>query len=1189
MKLLGAIKGVAEANLRREVDSWIRRVGLFEKLTSAASILSGGQKRKLSVAMALIGNPQFVLLDEPTAGMDPESRRAIWELIMAARTSRSVLLTTHFMDEADVLADRIAIIAKAPLVLAPSLMYGGGGGGGAGTSDEGLARAGSIQSPPPPAAAAAAAVDEGGVSASRAERGGVLRVVDTSLGLKTRWGAGYHLRFGLAETNRAAELLQLVQLHVASATQEELQTREMTILLPTECSGAYAALFRALTPEVMQPLGCLNYGVSLPSLQEVFLKIIDEDEGGYLPPQRAQSSRPPAVLGEELPLPAGGGSDPISTRSRPDLDQISTTLLSTSDAYDPSVTHPAPRFAEMLRLMMSIHWDLWRVDLRGNLFVLGFALVVLLAAFLVPWMFSHWPCTDDEDARGDSLSIAPIFHATAAALPSVHDAVSPLPFLAPLESAARAGLEALARQTRGFTAVSLGAPLSHLPASMAHLEAAVYANSTLFDAVGAFTASRSVSSVGDDLTLWSNGFGLLFDSEYPNSVPVLLGVLDTALLTQVAPGMTISAGYTYLPSGGANSTSWTCGDNQPQLQLRMQLQLSTVLTPIALSISAALFTLSSVLAVVQDRQTKCKHQLLLMGMDIRAYWLSAFLAHGTVLFTALALPAIVAAAATSTISAAAVPAFVLAILLSMPAVLIFSFMMSFLFSKKETAAAYYASMTIMITTVGNLVVSLLPDAASRKLVQYILLIVPLNQLIGAVSTCLQIEMLATGSGTQPIAVDYFALTYTNALTGDTVAGPGSCMLASILSTIVYGFVIYKIDMLLYLRPGTEPPLPPAGRGAAQVVASPVDEDEDEDVAAERARVEAAGEQLHSGPEAAWIAMRSLRKEYRPSLFECSRARRPPKVAVDSLSVAVSPGTCFALLGPNGAGKTSAISMLTGEVFPTAGGAWVKGLSVRTQLTEIFKHTGFCPQFNGLWERLTLDQHLRIYLRLKGVPKSHLAAAAADVEDDYGLREHARKKSKDLSGGTRRKLSAALALACGLPPVVFLDEPTTGVDVGTRRFIWDRIRASVSGRVILLTTHYMDEADALAHRIGIMAGGKLRVIGSPQHLKSRHGGGYRVQTCGPATHADEVCALVRRTFETVELLEAHGGTQCFEVGSNFALGDAFAALEEAKAARLLHSYSISQTSLEQVFLNISAKARGDSASTEHPAELPGASR
>ena len=327
---------MAEANLRREVDSWIRRVGLFEKLTSAASILSGGQKRKLSVAMALIGNPQFVLLDEPTAGMDPESRRAIWELIMAARTSRSVLLTTHFMDEADVLADRIAIIAKAPLVLAPSLMYGGGGGGGAGTSDEGLARAGSIQSPPPPAAAAAAAVDEGSVSAPRAERGGVLRVVDTSLGLKTRWGAGYHLRFGLAETNRAAELLQLVQLHVASATQEELQTREMTILLPTECSGAYAALFRALTPEVMQPLGCLNYGVSLPSLQEVFLKIIDEDEGGYLPPQRAQSSRPPAVLGEELPLPAGGGSDPISTRSRPDLDHLAVHVRCVRPVGDPS-------------------------------------------------------------------------------------------------------------------------------------------------------------------------------------------------------------------------------------------------------------------------------------------------------------------------------------------------------------------------------------------------------------------------------------------------------------------------------------------------------------------------------------------------------------------------------------------------------------------------------------------------------------------------------------------------------------------------------------------------------------------------------------------------------------------------------------------------------------------------------------
>lgn len=245
--------------------------------------------------------------------------------------------------------------------------------------------------------------------------------------------------------------------------------------------------------------------------------------------------------------------------------------------------------------------------------------------------------------------------------------------------------------------------------------------------------------------------------------------------------------------------------------------------------------------------------------------------------------------------------------------------------------------------------------------------------------------------------------------------------------------------------------------------------------------------------------------------------------------------------------------------------------------SIFKLTGFCPQFHGLWEHLTLRQHLLIYMRLKGVPLAGLQLAAARVEADYGLCEHSGKKSKALSGGTRRKLSTAIAMACGQPDVVFLDEPTTGVDVGTRRFIWDRIQASVAGRVIMLTTHYMDEADALAHRIGIMAGGKLRVLGSPQHLKSHHGGGYRVEVSGPAAAAERVAALIGSTFGSVRALEIHGGLQTFEVRSSFELADAFRALEDAKESGDVHTYSLSQTTLEQVFLNIAAK---QNASEEH---------
>ena len=132
----------------------------------------------------------------------------------------------------------------------------------------------------------------------------------------------------------------------------------------------------------------------------------------------------------------------------------------------------------------------------------------------------------------------------------------------------------------------------------------------------------------------------------------------------------------------------------------------------------------------------------------------------------------------------------------------------------------------------------------------------------------------------------------------------------------------------------------------------------------------------------------------------------------------------------------------------------------------------------------------------------------------------------------------------------------------------------AGRVVLLTTHYMDEADALAQQIGVMAAGRLRVLGSPQHLKSRHGGGYRVELNGPASAAPRVADLVRALCPAggvATALEQHAGAQAFEVDAALDMPRAFRALEAAKAEQLLHNYSLSQTTLEQVFLNVAKRA------------------
>jgi len=319
-----------------------------------------------------------------------------------------------------------------------------------------------------------------------------------------------------------------------------------------------------------------------------------------------------------------------------------------------------------------------------------------------------------------------------------------------------------------------------------------------------------------------------------------------------------------------------------------------------------------------------------------------------------------------------------------------------------------------------------------------------------------------------------------------------------------------------------------------------------------------------------VLRRGRAKAAHPPLSTCRQLK-----AVDNLTLAVPSGECFALLGPNGAGKTTALSVLTGVVAPTSGEASLHGLSTSSSLMEVFQLTGFCPQLKGLWENLTLRQHLHIMLRLKGFSGAALQAEVAKVETGYGLEEHAHKRAKRLSGGTQRKLSAAMALSCGRPKVVFVDEPTTGVDVGTRRFIWDRIKEASRDSVVMLTTHYMDEADALAQRIGIMAAGKLRVLGSPQHLKSRHGGGYRVELKGPAESTQALTKLVTDHFSEVTRVASHQGTLAFDVAHDFALAKVFADFEAAKGTLGLETFTMSQTTLEDVFLRVAEANKSDS--------------
>jgi predicted ABC transporter, ATPase component len=209
------------------------------------------------------------------------------------------------------------------------------------------------------------------------------------------------------------------------------------------------------------------------------------------------------------------------------------------------------------------------------------------------------------------------------------------------------------------------------------------------------------------------------------------------------------------------------------------------------------------------------------------------------------------------------------------------------------------------------------------------------------------------------------------------------------------------------------------------------------------------------------------------------------VAVDDLSLNIRQGELFALLGVNGAGKTTTIKMLSCLVNPTSGDALVCGKSVVSAAGEVKPLIGVSPQETAVAPNLSTRENLELMCGVHGFSKEKTAEKIAELCEQFNLGEVMSKRAGKLSGGWQRRLSIAMAIISE-PEILFLDEPTLGLDVIARSELWDVIRALKAHTTIILTTHYMEEAEALSDRVGIMRGGKLLTVGTAGEIKSSVG-------------------------------------------------------------------------------------------------------
>lgn len=203
-------------------------------------------------------------------------------------------------------------------------------------------------------------------------------------------------------------------------------------------------------------------------------------------------------------------------------------------------------------------------------------------------------------------------------------------------------------------------------------------------------------------------------------------------------------------------------------------------------------------------------------------------------------------------------------------------------------------------------------------------------------------------------------------------------------------------------------------------------------------------------------------------------------AVDNLSLEINEGELFSLLGVNGAGKTTTIKMLSTLTKPTSGDAYIYDYSINKDTDKIKELIDISMQETAVARKLTVDENIEFYAKLSGQSKEEIDETKKYIYSSFGLDKVKNKKASKLSGGWQRKLSIALALVTK-PKILFLDEPTLGLDVIARRELWNTIKELKTKMTIILTTHYMEEAESLSDRIGIMKDGKLLFIGNKDEL------------------------------------------------------------------------------------------------------------
>ena len=874
LEIFCAIKGVPSANVARECTKSIVDVGLTEKVNVASSQLSGGMKRKLSVAIALIGGSKVIFLDEPTSGMDPYSRRSTWNILQNAREGRVILLTTHFMDEADILGDRIGIMGNGRVMCSGSPLF-----------------------------------------------------------LKKKYGVGYVLVLVKTSTNALVdETLALIRSFVPEATISTNIAAEFNIRLPLASAAAFPGMLASLD-EKLAALGLASYGISVTSIEDVFLKIAEKQarENALLKEANLanQADALVSVGGGSNPnpafikvLPVGGpeASESVQSEMPTSIRKSTSTSMDTirslarveQSGLNAYFSHTNALLRKRVQYALRDRTSqCYQLLLPGVLILLGLALLQLGAK------------TTFEDYK----FVLTDFNQGTVAAPRVHHfdfkagTGVDSPAIAALTDAFIPGIAAA--PSIAFTVAQANAivdPQGWIKSTSTpvvqndqRMSAFLIADRLLYEdsSYGSYTFNRAVTTNEDAIASLPQSAGLsasIFVNTSGYHTPgVFLNLMDSALHKSV---------------GGAGIITRNWPLPKTKLEAALFSSVFVFLASLIIIIAFAFVASNVALYIVREKEVAAKHQQIISGVSIAAYWTSNLIFD----YATFCVPAGIAlillklfnvqefTSATNDREASIVLNFFLFGL----AMTLHTYLLCFFFkspSSAQSAVLFINISAVVLVTATQFLSQLESTCRIERGLRYVFPLLPtygfganlltvsfLDQLHLILATCDKL------TNQKPI---------TSAL--DTKA-TGFFLLYFFVESVAFLGILLTVEHI-NAKPALRQYFFPDKQVPFEV------QPEDEDVVAESARIEAA---VRTNTVTDAITIHDLRKVYAGG-----------KTAVRKLSYGVPTGEVFGFLGINGAGKTTTLQILSGDVLPSGGTAMMAGYDILTQQPQVRRLLGYC--------------------------------------------------------------------------------------------------------------------------------------------------------------------------------------------------------------------------------------------------------